>query len=586
LAQAGQPSFAILGMTMLFKRWPAKAQNANNTQHIWGGIRASAVALTLVLGPSQIASARNSTPAAPPAQTPDNNPLLLGTAREQTAAMAEGRITSEMLTRAYLQRIAAIDDSGPQINAVLALFPDAIDQAIALDAERRAGKIRSPLHGVPILIKDNIEVAGPVPTTAGSLALKDNITNRDATLVAKLRAAGMVILGKTNLSEWANIRSSKSTSGWSALGGLTRNPHKLDHNACGSSSGSGAAVAARLASFAIGTETDGSIVCPSGTNGIVGFKPTVGLVSRRFIVPISRSQDTAGPMTRSVRDAAMLLDVIAGGDIADPATYEADMRRENYAAALERANLAGMRIGYVKMPGANETLMNAAIARLEMRGATMVPINMGKLDMETIGEAEFTTLLIELKADMANYLQELPADSKVPHKTLADLIAFNAANEGQELQYFNQDTFEAAEKQPGIDSASYSVSRELSLRKAGQEGLDQLMLDNKVDIIIAQTNGPAWISTLGKGDNFSGPSASTLPAIAGYPHLTVPMGMANGLPIGLSFIGGKWKDADVLAVGHVFEQYGPPAAMPQFTPAPVEPTTKPKKRRKEAAKHS
>ena len=428
-----------------------------------------------------------------------------------------------------------------------------------------------------MLLKDNIEAAGPVPTTAGSLALADNITNRDAALVVKLREAGMVILGKTNLSEWANIRSSKSTSGWSAVGGLTRNPHRLDRNTCGSSSGSGAAMAARLASVAIGTETDGSIVCPSGANGIVGFKPTVGLVSRRYIVPISRSQDTAGPMTRSVRDAAMMLDIIAGTDSEDPATEEADMRQQNYAAALERANLAGLRIGVMRAPSVNEPLFAAALKILESRGATLVPVDISTLPLDAIGEAEFSTLLIELKADMAKYLQDLPAASPVKHQNLADLIAFNKANAAQEMAYFGQDTFEAAQAQPDIDSTAYRVSRAMSLRMAGIEGLDTLLSRDDLDLIVAQTNGPAWISTLGKGDNFSGPSASTLPAVAGYPHLTVPMGLVDGLPVGLSFIGPKWGDADVLAAGHIFEKYSAPATMPQFV-QPVQP--KSTKRRK------
>ncbi len=504
--------------------------------------------------------------------------LAMATASEQAAAMAEGRLTSEALTKAYLARIAAIDDSGPTLNAVLALFPDALDQARKADEQRRAGALLSPMHGIPVLIKDNIEAAGPVATTAGSLALRNNITNRDATLVAKMRAAGMVILGKTNLSEWANIRSSKSTSGWSAIGGLTRNPHKLDHNSCGSSSGSGAAVAARLASVAIGTETDGSIVCPSGTNGIVGFKPTVGLVSRRYIVPISRSQDTAGPMTRSVRDAATMLDIISGTDDGDAETEQADMRRQNYTAALERASLAGLRIGAIRAPGVNEPLFKAAIALLETRGATVVPIDVGTLPMEAIGETEFSTLLIELKADMAQYLQNLPADSPIKHRTLDDIITFNRANAATELRYFGQDTFEAAIEQPDIDSTAYRVSRAMSLRMSGEEGLDMLFARDNLDVIIAQTNGPAWISTLGKGDRFSGPSASTLPAVAGYPHLTVPMGAVNGLPIGISFIGPKWGDADVLAAGYIFEKYTAPAAVPKYVQPPTI-TIKRKKRR-------
>jgi amidase len=474
----------------------------------------------------------------------------------------EGAFNSEAITAAYLARIAAIDDNGPMLNAVIATFPDAMDQARAMDAELRAGTYRGPMHGIPILVKDNVEVAGPLPTTAGSLALAGNITNRDAPFIARLRAAGAVILGKTNLSEWANIRSDNSTSGWSAVGGLTKNPHALDRNSCGSSSGSGAAAAAALAAGTIGTETDGSITCPAGVNGVVGFKPTVGLVSRRFVVPISHSQDTAGPITRSVRDAAIMLTAMAGSDPQDAATAEADRWRGNYAAGLSADALKGLRIGVMRAPNADAALFDAAIANLKGGGAEIIPLDASKIDRQKIGQGEFKVLLTELKADLASYLQGLP-DGLVPHKTLADIIAFNKANANRELQYFGQDMFETADQEKGLDDPAYLDALYTS-RGLATDALNQMFANNKVDVIIAQTNGVAWVSTLGKGDAFSGPSASQLPAVAGFPHLTVPMGLSGGLPIGLSFIGPKWHDHDVLKAGFAYEQLSKAQAAPIF----------------------
>jgi len=474
----------------------------------------------------------------------------------------DGAFNSEAITAAYLARIAAIDDSGPMLNAVLATFPDALDQARAMDAELRAGTYRGPMHGIPILVKDNVEVAGPLPTTAGSLALAGNITNRDAPLIARLRAAGAVILGKTNLSEWANIRSDNSTSGWSAVGGLTKNPHALDRNTCGSSSGSGAAAAAALAAGTIGTETDGSITCPAGVNGVVGFKPTVGLVSRRFVVPISHSQDTAGPMTRSVRDAAIMLTAMAGSDPQDTATADADRWRGNYAAGLSVDGLKAMRIGVIRAPDADAALFDAAIAKLKDGGAEVILLDASKINRQKIGEGEYKVLLAELKADLASYLQGLP-DGLVPHKTLADIIAFNKANADKELQYFGQDTFETADKEKGLDAPFYLEALATS-RGLATNALNQMFASNKVDVIIAQTNGAAWVSTLGKGDAFSGPSASQLPAVAGFPHLTVPMGLSGGLPIGLSFIGPKWYDHAVLKAGFAYEQLSKAKVAPMF----------------------
>ncbi len=475
----------------------------------------------------------------------------------------DGALNSEAITAAYLDRIAAIDDAGPMLNAVIATFPDVLDQARAMDAEIRSGKYRGAMHGIPVLVKDNVEVAGPIPTTAGSLALAGNVTNRDAPLIARLREAGAVILGKTNLSEWANIRSNTSTSGWSAIGGLTKNPHALDRNACGSSSGSGAAIAAGLAAGAVGTETDGSITCPAGINGIVGFKPTVGLISRRLVVPISHSQDTAGPMTRSVRDAAIMLTAMAGSDPDDPATADADKWRGNYAADLSIEAIKGLRIGVIRAPNVDAVLFDAALAKLKEGGAELIVLKTGFIDRQKLGQAEFKVLLAELKADLAAYLQGLP-EGLVPHKSLADIIAFNKANADKELQHFNQDIFEAAEKEKGLDDPAYVEALATSKRLAAAQGLDRLFAANRVNVIIAQTNGPAWLSTLGKGDAFSGPSASALPAVAGYPHLTVPMGLSNGLPVGLSFIGPKWHDHMVLKAGYAYESISKARVAPTF----------------------
>lgn len=473
------------------------------------------------------------------------------------AEMESGQIYEGLMALVYLDRIGRIDDYGPKLDAVIATMSqtDLNAEGKRLYDERMAGKARGPLHGIPILLKDNIEAAGPLATTAGSLALKDNVTNRDAPLVARLRDAGAVILGKTNLSEWANIRSNDSTSGWSAVGGLTKNPHALDRNTCGSSSGSAVAVAASLAPLAIGTETDGSITCPAGVNGVVGFKPTVGLVSRTFIVPISHSQDTAGPITLTVRDAAAVMTVIAGSDPADPATAEADARKTDYVAALSPAALKGKRIGVLRDRIGDRAdiaaLFDAALKQMTDLGATVVEITDSRKGMEGLGAAELEILLTELKAGMAAYLGGLP-NAATP-RTLADVIAFNKASP-EELKWFDQSLFELAETKGGLDSPAYIAAREKAARLAGPEGIDRLLKTHGVDLLVGVTNGPAWVSDLAKGDSYDGPSVSQLPAIAGYPHLTVPMGAVEGLPIGVSFIGAKWRDADVLAAGYAYEQ--------------------------------
>ncbi len=507
--------------------------------------------------------------------------ILLGTVALQAAppkpgadvgalaeAQAAGETSSEEIVAAYLKRIAEIDDSGPRLNAVIATFPDAIDQARRLDAERKSGKVRSPLHGIPVLVKDNIEVAGPVPTTAGSLALKDNITNRDAPMVARLREAGAIILGKTNLSEWANIRSGGSTSGWSAVGGLTRNPHVLDRNTCGSSSGSGAAAAANLAPLTIGTETDGSIVCPSSVNGIVGFKPTLGLVSRSRIVPISHSQDTAGPMTSTVRDAALLLTAMAGSDPSDPATVEADKRKKDYAANLTGDALKGMRLGVPRdRIGDNPAIkarFEAALDVLRKQGAEIVDIADTRKGFDGLGEAEFEVLMVELKADLNAYLARTPPTVKT--RTLEEVIAFNKA-EAAELRWFGQELFDLAQSKKGLDDPGYKEALAKSKRLAGPEGIDRLLRENKVDLLVSPTTGVAWKTDLVNGDQYSGPSASALPAIAGYPHLTVPMGTIEGLPLGISFVGTAWDDERVLRAGYAYEQASKARVEPAFKPS-------------------
>lgn len=446
--------------------------------------------------------------------------------------------------RTYLERIAELDDGGPELNAVIVANADA-----PAAAERAAAL---PLAGRTVLVKDNIETR-EWPTTAGSLALADNTTGRDAPLIANLRAAGGVVLGKTNLSEWANIRDRNSTSGWSAVGGLVKNPHAIDRNACGSSSGSGAAVAAGFAWAAIGTETNGSITCPASANGVVGFKPTVGLVSRTHVVPISSTQDTAGPMARSVRDAAMLLTAIAGSDPADPATAEADARKIDYAAGLGEASLRGVRVGVMRKQVGNRAdvaeVFEAALADMERAGAVLVEI---EFEPESaMFRDSFQVLMFELREGMGKYLASLPGEG-LP-RSLADLIAFNEANADRELRWFGQDLFEQAEAT--TDREAYEKAREAAVRLAGAETIDKLLAEHAVTVLVAPTRGPAWMSDLVNGDNFGGGIGFGAPAaIAGYPHLTVPMGAVERLPVGLSFIGPKWADHAVLEAGAAYER--------------------------------
>lgn len=470
------------------------------------------------------------------------------------ADLTSGAVTSEALVEAYLARIASLDDDGPNLNAVIVTNPNALSDAGALDAERRAGRVRGPLHGIPILLKDNIESLDPMATTAGSLALAENITERDAPLVARLREAGAIILGKTNLSEWANIRSSASTSGWSAIGGLTRNPYALDRNACGSSSGSGAAAAASLAAAAIGTETDGSIVCPSAINGLVGIKPTIGLVSRTHVVPISHSQDTAGPMGRTVADVAALLTVLAGTDPSDAATAEADRRRQDYSAALDANSLQGKRIGVLRFfagfhAGVDERFAQA-LEQLRAAGAEIVEIAAPPPGLEPIGADELTILLSELKTDLNLYLASTPRS--VATRSLGEVIAFNR-DTPEELALFGQELFERAEATLGPGDAAYRRARDRARRLAGAQGIDRMLREHRVDALVAPTLGPAWTTDIVNGDHFVGGGSSGLPAVAGYPHVTVPMGLVGQLPVGLSIIGEAWSEARLLSFAYAYE---------------------------------
>jgi amidase len=482
--------------------------------------------------------------------------LIVGTMLVLGATSASAQpLPAEANVRAAIDRVRKLD---PQLHSVIALDPTAIDQARRVDAAKRGGS----LAGQPVLIKDNIESVGVLPTTAGSLALANNVTNRDAPLVARLRAAGAVIIGKTNLSEWANIRSSRSISGWSAVGGQTHNPWALNRNSCGSSSGSGAAVAAGIVRLAIGTETDGSITCPASINGIVGLKPTVGLVSRTHIVPISHSQDTAGPMTASVREAAELLTAIAGSDPADPATKEADSRRHDYAAALDASSLSGKRIGVMRFAAGfgTDAAFETALAVLRQHGAILVDIK--KFDDKAIGKNENNVLMTELKADIAKYLKASPAP--IQPRTLADLIAFDERHQKQEMSLFGQELFLRAEKAKGLNDPAYKKARRTSFQAAGPNGIDRLLRENRVVALVGPTMPPAWMIDAANGDQVSGGGAGSLAAVAGYPHLTVPMGLVKGLPVGLSFMGAKWSEQLLLNLGFAYEQARGPFPTPKF----------------------
>lgn len=470
---------------------------------------------------------------------------------ELSARMGSGELDSTTLTGAYLQRIALIDRAGPTLRSVLELNPDALKEAARLDEERRDGKLRGPLHGIPVLLKDNIN-ATPMSTTAGSLALEGFHPASDAFLVQRLRQAGAVILGKSNMSEWANFRSTRSTSGWSARGGQTLNPYSLQHNPCGSSSGSAVAVAANLATAAVGTETDGSIVCPAAVNGLVGLKPTVGLVSRDGIIPISFSQDSAGPMTRSVADTALLLSAMAGRDEADPATAAMPGQAVyDYSARLRADGLRGARIGLLRsaLDGQPDVAaaMDNAVQTLRDAGATVVDAT-----IPTDGQwedAEEELLLYEFKAGVEKYFTA----QQTRIRSLAELIQFNEQHRARELQFFGQELLQQADAKGGLGDAAYIRARARARRLAGPEGIDAALHAQQLDALIAPTTGAAWLTTPGKGDAFPGGNYSAA-AVAGYPSLSVPMGHANGLPLGLLFMGTAWSEPRLIELGYAYEQ--------------------------------
>ena len=482
------------------------------------------------------------------------------------ARMARGELDSATLAQAYLDRIAAIDKAGPTLNSVIELNPNALDEARALDAERKAGTVRGPMHGIPVLLKDNID-ATPMVNSAGSLALAGNRPKRDAFLVQRLRAAGAVILGKTNLSEWANFRSTRSTSGWSGRGGQTKNPYALDRNPCGSSSGTGTAIAANLAVVGVGTETDGSIICPAAVAGLVGLKPTVGLVSRDGIIPISASQDTAGPMTRSVADAATMLAAIVGRDDRDAATANSVGKAVfDYTVRLDANALQGARIGVLRKdmgwhPDV-DAAMERAIAALRQAGAEVVDAEIptqGQWD-----EAELEVLLYEFKAGLEHYLQSHDA----PTRTLAQLIEFNKANAAKEMPWFGQELFERANAKGSLGDPAYLDARSKAKRLAGPEGIDAALQAQDLDVLVAPAMSPAWQTDLVLGDHFVGAGYGAA-AVAGYPSLTVPMGEAHGLPLGIVFMGPAWSEAKLLSIGHAYEQRTKLRRPPQFLPTVV-----------------
>lgn len=487
----------------------------------------------------------------------------IGSLREK---LASGKYTSEQLVQLYLKRIEAIDNNGPQLNSVIEVNPDAVAIAVAMDKEFKAGKIRGPLHGIPVLIKDNIDTADKMQTTAGSLAMEGNIASKDAFVVQKLREAGAIIIGKTNLSEWANFRSTQSCSGWSSRGGQTKNPYILDHNPCGSSAGSGTAVSANLCVVAVGTETDGSIVCPASVNGIVGIKPTVGLVSRSGIIPISKTQDTAGPMARTVTDAAILLGAIAAVDQDDAVTLESKGKaHKDYTTFLDINALKGKRIGIEKKPQGNNKYINAlladAIKLLKKQGAVIVEIDY--LDkINALGQAEFEILQYEFKDGLNNYLAT--ANAKV--KNLKEVIDFNTANEDKAMPYFKQETLESSNAKKGLDDKIYIDSLNVSFE--GSKGtLDAVFKENKLDAICGITMGPACSIDVIYGDRWGGYSLTSPAAASGYPHITVPNGMVYDLPVGLSFFGTPYTDGQLIGLGYAYEQASKKRLKPTLKPS-------------------
>jgi amidase len=528
---------------------------------IAGGIGLASVKANIA---AKEASAANTSPGAPPAAF-ELDELTVG---ELQAEMASGKYTAHSLAKKYLDRIDEIDKRGPALNSVIELNPDALSIASELDKERKAKGPRGPLHGIPVLIKDNIDTRDRMTTTAGSLALGGSSPLQDSSVAKKLREAGAVILGKTNLSEWANFRSSHSTSGWSGRGGQTKNPYVLDRNPCGSSSGTGAAVAANLSAIGIGTETDGSVVCPSNANSLVGIKPTVGLISRAGIIPISHSQDTAGPMCRTVTDAAILLGALVGIDPRDDATKaSASKSFADYTKFLDANSLKGARIGIHRegfgFNDAVDKLMNDCIDIIKKRGAVIVD----PADIPTAGkfdDSELEVLLYEFKADLNSYLAALGPGA--PVKSLKEIIDFNEQYRDREMPYFGQDLFIKAQGKGPLTDKAYRDALAKNHRLSRKEGIDFVMDKNKLDAMIAPTGGPGWTTDWINGDHFTG-GYSTASAVAGYPHITLPAGYVFGMPVGISFFGRAWSEATLIKFAFAFEQATKARRAPQFLPA-------------------
>jgi amidase len=494
--------------------------------------------------------------AGPEATAFDDPPFDLAeaTVADLQERMAAGALSSRVLVEAYLSRIAALDRQGPQLRSVIETNPDALPIADALDAERRAKGPRGPLHGVPVLLKDNVDTADRTATTAGSLALEGSRPRQDAPLARRLREAGAVLLGKANMSEWANFRSTRSVSGWSARGGQCRNPYALDRNPCGSSSGSGVAVSANLAALAVGTETDGSIVCPATTCGIVGIKPTVGLVSRTGVIPISQTQDTAGPMARTVADAAALLTALAGPDPRDPATAGAPKDAKDYTRFLDPEGLRGARIGIARnMAGFHpdtDRLFEDAVGELGRRGAVVIdPADVP--NVKELGEPELEVLLHEFRAGLEAYLAALGPEA--PIRSLADAIAWNERNHEREMPYFGQELFLKAQAKGPLTSPAYREALEKCRRLSRTEGLDAVFEKHRLDALVAPTGAPAWVIDPVSGDHYVGGN-STPAAVAGYPSVSVPMGFVFGLPVGISFLGRAWGEPVLVRLAHAYEQ--------------------------------
>ena len=483
---------------------------------------------------------------------------------ELQSLMQSRAATSVTITSGYVARIRTLDK---KLNSIIEINPDALAIAAEMDKERRTGKVRGPLHGIPVVIKDNIETDDKMKTTAGSLALVDSPRpKQDSSVAEQLRKAGAVIIAKTNLSEWANFRDNNSSSGWSGRGGQTHNPYVLDRNACGSSSGTGAAIAANLAAVGIGTETDGSILCPSSINGLVGIKPTVGLVSRSGIIPIAASQDTAGPMTRTVADAALVLSALTAVDPRDPATAQnASKARSDYQMFLDANGLKGARIGvardYWGKNAAVDKVMNTALETLKKAGAELIDVKFPNLNK--FGDAEFLVLQYEFKDGLEKYLAERGSQ----YKTLDDLIKFNKDNAAKELAYFGQTIFETSAKKGDLTSKEYLDAKETCRKYAREEGIDKAMDDNKLDVIVAPANAPTWMIDLVNGDcGSSYVGSSSMPAVAGYPNITVPAGFARELPIGISFFGRAWSEGPLIKFAYAFEQLTKARRAPKYLP--------------------